>query len=326
MSDELAAPTGVVEKPRTKTKAFKPRERNENWAFVAFVGPLILGLVIFVFIPITWGFIISFFQARVTFAPVGFVGLDNYTNLLNDPEFTRSLGTVIVFAIFIVPITVLGSLMLAVLVNSIKLGKGFFRSAFFIPTACSYVVASLIWRMSIFNGLAYGPANQILINVFNANKVAWIGPVNPPLYWVVIVTARLWLQLGFFMIILLAGLQEIPKELYEAARVDGAATGWQTFRNITLPGLRNALISVLLLNLIMAFQAFDEFYNILKGPTPTSGNLNAARTPLIYLYQTAFGSHDFGKGAAGGFILSVIIIVFTIVQGRLLGFGRHDAS
>ena len=150
--------------------------------------------------------------------------------------------------------------------------------------------------------------------------------MNPPWYWLVLVTVRLWLQVGFYMIILLAGLQEISPELYEAARVDGAATGWQTFLHITLPGLRNTLISVFLLNLIAAFQAFDEFYNVLGGTSASQGNANLARPPLVYLYKIGFSDRNYGSGSAGAFILTAIIIAVTIIQGRLFGFGRSDSS
>jgi len=130
---------------------------------------------------------------------------------------------------------------------------------------------------------------------------------------------RLWLQLGFYMIIFLAGLQDIPRNLYEAAMVDGAGSGWMTFRHITFPLLRNTSISVLILLLIAAFQAFDEFYNILSG-----GNVNVARPPLLYLYQVSFGQQDFGHGNAGSFLLTGVIVLFTLVQGRLFGFGSSD--
>jgi multiple sugar transport system permease protein len=306
--------------------ASKKLERRTALTFWGFVAPLVIGLIIFVYIPILWGLGLSFFQARATITPQAFVGLDNYTSLLNDVEFTSSLKTVAVFAIFIVPTTVAFSLTLALLVNSIKYGKGFFRSVFFVPTACSYVVASLIWRMSIFTGLPSGPANQIVMNLFDSARIAWIGTTVPPWYWLVLVTVRLWLQVGFYMIILLAGLQEIPKELYEAARVDGASTGWQTFRHITIPGLRNALTSVVLLNLIAAFQAFDEFYNILGGTAASSGNSTLARPPLVYLYQVGFSNQNYGRGSAGAFILTIIIIAVTIFQGRLFGFGKVEKS
>ncbi len=142
---------------------------------------------------------------------------------------------------------------------------------------------------------------------------------TPPWYWMVLVTVRLWLQLGIYMIIFIAGLQDIPRELYEAAFVDGAKHGWQTFWSITFPLLRNASISILLLNVIAAFQAFDEFFNIMTG-----GNQILARPPLVYLYNVALTDQNYGTGSAGGIILTLIIIIFSLVQGRLLGFGTRD--
>jgi multiple sugar transport system permease protein len=238
--------------------------------------------------------------------------------MLGDPQFIRALVTFTIFAVFIVPTTFASSLGLAELVNNVKFAQGFFRSVFFLPTACSYVLASIVWKMSIFNGLFYGLANNVL-HTFGLAPVLWISSANPPWYWLVLVSVRLWLQLGVYMIIFIAGLQDIPRELYEAARVDGAKRGWQTFRNITLPLLRNASIAVLLLNIIAAFQAFDEFFNIMSG-----GNQILARPPLVYLYNVALGNQDYGHGSAGALILTIIIVIFTLLQGRFLGFGKSE--
>lgn len=308
--------------PRTSA-ANRRKPRESPLAFWAFVGPLFLGLIVFTYIPIIWGFILSFFEARRTVVPTQFVGLQNYITMLTDTAFLRSLGSFALFALFIVPTTFAISLALALLINNITWGQAFFRSVFFIPTACSYVVASLIWKMNIFNGLPFGLANQVL-NVFGMDPVVWIGPPDPPLYWIVLVTVRLWLQVGFYMILFLAGLQQIPRSLYEAAFVDGARRGWTTFRYITFPLLRNTTVAVLLLNLIAAFQAFDEFINILSGTG--SSNINLARPPLVYLYQVSIGDQDFGRGSAGAFILAAIIIVITLIQGRFAGFGRGERA
>ncbi|HSH78120.1 MAG TPA: sugar ABC transporter permease [Herpetosiphonaceae bacterium] len=299
------------------------KRRETTLAFWAFVGPLFIGLIVFTYIPIIWGFVLSFFEARRTVTPTEFVGLQNYITMLNDSAFRKSLGTFAVFALFIVPTTFAFSLGLALLVKGITWGQGFFRSVFFIPTACSYVVASLVWKMNIFNGLPFGLANQVR-NLFGMDSIVWIAPGSPPLFWIPLVTVRLWLQVGFYMILFLAGLQQIPRSLYEAAYVDGAKPGWTTFRHITFPLLRNTSIAVLLLNLIAAFQAFDEFLNILSGTG--SSNINLARPPLIYLYNVSIGDQDFGRGSAGAFILAAIIIVITLIQGRVAGFGKVDRA
>ena len=292
--------------------------QNRNLWFWAFVGPFVIGLTVFVYVPIGWSIYLSFFDAHNTVTPTEFVGLGNYSDLLHDHEFVRSLVTFVVFALFIVPATFAVSLLLAVLIHRARWGRAFFRSAFFVPAACSYVVAALVWKLSIFSGVRFGLANQLLGGV-GADPVAWLSVTHPPWYWLVIVTLRLWLQVGFYMILFLAGLQRIPAVLYEAAAVDGARAGWQTFRFITFPQLRGTSVAVLVLLLINAFQAFDEFYNLLAS---SSGYPPYARPPLVYLYYLALGSQqDLGHGSAGAVILAALIALFTIAQGRLLGFG-----
>lgn len=285
-------------------------------AFWLFVGPFAAGLLVFVYVPIGWSLLLSFFEARNTVTPTEFVGLRNYVDMLTDQPFLASLGTFSVFAAFIVPLTFMLALALALLVNQITFMKAFFRSVFFLPTACSYVVASLVWKLSIFNGVRFGLANTVL-GWFDVEPVAWTVSTSPPWYWLVLVTLRLWLQLGFYMILFIAGLQRIPQHLYEAAWIDGASPGWQTLRHITLPQLRTTSVAVLLLLLIAAYQAFDEFYNVLgtdRGYPPF------ARPPLIYLYYTALGSggQDFGHGSAGAVILTLLIAGVTLLQGRVI--------
>jgi multiple sugar transport system permease protein len=307
----------VSEPPKRATIPLRRRlGRSPAWTFWLFVGPFLIGLTIFVYIPIIWSLLLSFFAAQNTVTPTKFVGLTNYREMLGNGSFRESLLTFTIFAAIIVPLTFVMALGLAVLVNRLRFAKAFFRSVFFIPTACSYVVASLIWKMSIFNGVRFGLVNVILGN-FNVDPISWLITAHPPYYWIPLVTVRLWLQLGFYMILFLAALQNIPRELYEAAYVDGAAPGWKTFRHITLPQLRATSIAVLLLNLIAAYQAFDEFYNLLPI------NVNLARTPLEQLYLIALGNQqDYGRGSAGAMILSVLIIMVTLVQGKLLGFGK----
>ena len=291
-------------------------KRANTRAFWLFVGPFALGLLLFVYVPIGWSVVLSFFDARNTVTPTDFVGLDNYVDMLTDGPFLRSLGTFSLFALFIVPLTFVLSLALALLVNGITVMQAFFRSVFFLPAACSYVVASLVWKLSIFNGVRYGLANTVL-GWFGAEPVAWIGSTDPPWYWLVLVTLRLWLQLGFYLILFLAGLQRIPKHLYEAAWIDGAKPGWQTLRHITLPQLRTTSVAVLLLNLIAAYQAFDEFYNVLGS---SQGYPPFARPPLVYLYYTSLGSggQDFGHGGAGAVLLALLIAAVTLLQGRVI--------
>ena len=297
-------------------------------AFWLFVGPFLIGLVVFVYLPIGWSAVLSFFQARNTVTPTKFVGFSNYLDMLRDPAFLSSLGTFSLFALFIVPLTFVLSLGLALLVNQLRFMRTFFRSVFFLPTACSYVVAALIWRTSIFSGVRYGLANTVLSWLDpTSGPVAWTATTHPPLYWVVLVTLRLWLQLGFYMILFLAGLQRIPRHLYEAAWIDGAKPGWQTFWHVTFPQLRASSVAVVLLLLINAYQAFDEFINVLAD---NSNNAYPpyARPPLVYLYYTSLGSggQDLGHGSAGAIILALIIAIVTVLQSRFLRLGRREVA
>jgi len=295
-------------------------QRRHLWFWI-FTGPFVLGLVVFVYVPLAWSITLSFFDSRNTVTPSHFVGLGNYAAVLTDPAFTASLATFAVFALFIVPATYVLALGLALLVHRARFAKGFFRSVFFLPTACSYVAASLIWKLSIFNGVRFGLANTVL-RWFGADPVAWLSTTQPPWYWLVIVTVRLWLQAGFYLVLFLAGLQRIPGTLYEAAAVDGARPGWQTFRYITFPQLRTTSVAVVLLLVINAFQAFDEFYNLLSS---AKGYPPYARPPLVYLYYVALGERqDLGIGSAGAVILALIIVVVTVAQARWFSLGRKE--
>ncbi|MGI8457995.1 MAG: carbohydrate ABC transporter permease [Propionibacteriaceae bacterium] len=295
-----------------------PRHRN-LWFWV-FVGPFVLGLLIFVYVPIVWSAYLSFFDARNTVTPTHFVGLDNYAYLLADRAFLTSLGTFLVFAVFIVPVTYFASLGLALLVSRARVAQAFFRSAFFLPTACSYAIAAIIWRLTLFNGARFGMINSGL-RALGFESINWLGGRNY-LYWVALVSLRLWLQVGFYMILFIAGLQRIPADTYEAAALDGA-TGFRVFRFITLPQLRATSVAVLMLVLIGAFQAFDEFYNTL---ITISGYPPYARPPLVYLYVVSLGggTQDLGLGSAGTMILTAVIVVLGVLQAKVLGFGRRE--
>lgn len=312
--------TRGVARPPAKASPAGPRRGlrgSSTFNFWLFTSPFLIGLTVFVYVPIGWSLWLSFFEARFTVTPSKFVGFDNYWQMLQDSKFTGSLVTFTVFAVFIVPATWALSLGLALLVNRLRFMKAFFRSVFFLPTACSYVAAALIWKMSIFSGVRFGLLNTIL-GWFGVENIAWLANPDPPWYWLVIVTLRLWLQAGFYMILFLAALQNIPPELYEAAAIDGAKPGWQTFRHITLPQLRATSTAVILLLVIAAYQAFDEFFNLLAKTT-------WGKPPLVELYYTALGeSQDYGEGSAGAVILTLLILIVTLAQGRFLGFGRGD--
>lgn len=312
-----AAPTAgqaaqlIAEPGRRRSLWDRIRGRQgRNLWFALFVTPFLAGLLVFVYIPIVWSAYLSFFDARATIRPTHFVGLANYKYLLTDSLFLNSMLTFIVFAVFIVPLTYVCSLALALALDNVGPLRAFFRSVFFIPTACSYVVAAMVWRLSFFNGARFGLMNSVLSSL-GFEPVDWLGGSNS-WYWVALVSLRLWLQVGYYMILLIAGLNQIPADTYEAAAIDGAA-GWRRLRYITLPQLRATSAAVLMLLLIGAFQAFDEFYNMLS----TAGSYPPyARPPLVHLYLISLGGsqQDLGLGGAGTMILTAIIVVFGLAQ------------
>ncbi|GAA3855629.1 sugar ABC transporter permease [Tessaracoccus defluvii] len=291
--------------------------QGRNLWFTAFVAPFFFGLLVFVYVPIGWSAYLSFFEARNTVTPTRFVGLENYTYLLTNPLFLNSLLVFIAFAVLIVPLTYVCALGLALLLHNLRWGQAFFRSVFFIPTAVSYVIAAIIWRFGFFSGARFGLLNSLLRS-FGLEPVNWLGGGNN-LYWVALVSVRLWLQVGFYMILIIAGLNKIPPETYEAAALDGAS-GWRLLRYITLPQLRATSAAIIMLLLINAFQAFDEFYNMLGsiGSYPPYG-----RPPLVHLYLVALGGgqQDLGVGGAGTVILTAIIVVFGLGQNWVLNRG-----
>ena len=311
------SPAGAPDLPRRgRRPGSGTRIRGNRLAFWLFVGPFLLGLVVFTVVPIGWSAYLSLFRARATITPTDFVGLRNYTDFLSDSAFLDSLRTFAVFAVFIVPVTMAISLALALLLNRLPFAQGFYRAVFFLPVACSYVVAALVWRLGLFTGLPSGLVNTALGWFGVAPVDRWL--TESPYYWIVLVSVRLWLQVGFYMLLFLAGLQRIPDLLYEAAAVDGVGPGWRRFRWITLPQLRATTAAVLLLVLIAAFQAFDEFYNLL-------GNNPSTRPPLVYLYYVALGQQqDFGHGSAGALILTLLLVVVALAQTRLFGFSDRS--
>ena len=291
---------------------------NRRWFWVL-VAPFLAGLVVFVYVPMLWSLWLSLFDARNTVTPTAFVGLDNYAYLLSDRLFLDSLGTFVVFAVIIVPLTFACSLALALLLQRITVARAFFRSVFFLPTAVSYVIAAMVWRMSFFNGARFGLANTVL-GAFGIAPINWLGGENT-WYWAVLVSLRLWLQVGFYMIVFIAGLNRIDPVLYEAAELDGAGA-WNRFRHVTWPLLRPTSVAVSMLLAFNAFQAFDEFYNTLST---ASGYPPYARPPRVYLYLVTFGSgsQDLGIGSAGTMIVTLVILVFSFLQNRLLGIGAR---
>lgn len=268
---------------------------------ILFLAFMILPIIMTAYISLTnWkgmGGMASLFSAK------SFTGLDNYAYIFTNDVFQKSLVNTVVFTIATVPFLMILALFFAIVLNQKIHGRGFFRSAMYIPSIISTVVVGMVF-IWIFNS-QLGLFNYIL-NIFGFESIEW---ANDPNYaMVMIVVGTLWSRTGYNMVIYLAGLQGISPDYYEAATIDGA-NGWQKFRYITMPLLNSTHVFVLITCVIHSFRSFDLIYVMTKG-----GPLNATKTLVMYIYDMAFKMNYYGRASAAGVILFLILLIFTIIR------------
>ncbi len=293
-----------------RVRWWRTRRGEQRLVGYLFLLPDVLGLAVFVALPILGAFYISFHD----WSGIGertFAGIGNYSTLLRDRFFLDSLQITAIYTFTFVPLLFALSLGLALLVNQGLKLTGFFRSAYFVPFMVSLVVASIIWSFILHERA--GILNAILGKV-GIDAQPWLGSTRLALVSVIVVT--LWQGVGYSMIIFLAGLQDIPRDYYDAAIVDGA-NAWQRFRRITLPLLKPTSVFVLIISFISAFQLFDPIFVLTGG-----GPANATTTTVFYIYETAFEFLQLGYASALSVVLFGIILVFTLMQLRIF---RHEA-
>ena len=268
--------------------------------------PTILGLILFSAGAVAASFFMSFTQWDVV-SPPEWIGFENYTNLWHSDLFWEVFRNTFLFVILAVPLSVVCALALALLANTGLRGITLFRTAYFLPVVSSMIAVALVWSW-IFNP-EYGLLNYLLRMVFGVQGPAWLDDTSWALPAMVIVTV--WKGLGYSMVIFLAGLQNIPQDLYHAATIDGAGT-WRKFKHITLPILSPTTFFVLVITLINSFQVFEQTYVLTKG-----GPANSTSTLSYYIYQNAFQFFQMGKAAAVAYVLFAIIFAITFIQFRI---------
>ncbi|MBD2137723.1 sugar ABC transporter permease [Anabaena sp. FACHB-1237] len=275
---------------------------NEIIAAWIFLTPALIILGLFIIWPIFYLFYLSFTAGSFTSTGAYWVGLKNYLRLLGNADFWQILFNTIYFTIGSVIPSLIIPLGLAVLLNKAIPMRGIFRTAYFLPSIISLVAAGLGFRWLFQNT---GPINQLL-GIFNIPEIAWLGDT----FWAmpVMILFSIWKQIGFNMVVFLAGLQAIPVNRYEAAELDGA-NDLQQFWHITLPGLRPTLIFATITTVIFTFRSFEPVYVITGG-----GPLNSTNLLVYYTYQEAFGQFDFGYAAAIATVLLVITLGLVYLQ------------
>ena len=273
-----------------------------------FVMPALAVLAIFFFIPVLAALAMSLtdfdLYALGNFQNLRLVGLNNYAQLLVDPLFWKALGNTFYFVLLGVPLSIGASLGAALLVNSkVARFRNFFRTLYFAPVVTTLVAVAVVWRY-IFH-TRYGFLNYVL-GFVGIDPIDWMG--NPHWAMPAIVILAVWKNFGYNMIILLAALQSIPEDLYEAARIDGAS-GWQQFRHVTLPGLAPVLTLVSILTIAGYFQLFAEPYVMTEG-----GPLQSTMSVLYFMYEEGFKWWSLGRASAVAFLLFVLMFAITLLQ------------
>lgn len=275
---------------------------KNNLVGLSFILPNFVGFTIFTLFPVICSLVLAFMKWNA-FSPAEFVGLANFSKLLTDTTFHISLWNTLKYTIVVVPATMVISLLLANLLNKKIPGVVFFRTAFFFPYITSLVAISAVWSM-LFNPKV-GPINQVLSH-FMANPPGWLGSSDWAL--VVIMIVSVWRYMGYYMILYLAGLQGIPKELYEAADMDGAGKLRQFF-SITIPSLRPTTFLVSVMLTINCFQLFDLVQVMTKGGP------GRATSVLVYqIYTEGFTNYNFGYASAIAMVLLVLAVGLTVLQ------------
>ena len=274
-----------------------------------FLLPYLTLFCLFMLLPLGYGLSLSFQKYEMlTREPATFVGLDNYREAFNDPLFRKALWATIRFVVMAVPATVGVALLLAVGIDALPARRAaVYRLCIFIPTMITISVAGILWRW--FYNSQFGVFNALL-GAVGIPPVNWITNVNSAMAAIVFMTV--WWTVGGPTVILLAGLKQIPDAYYEAAAIDGAV-GWRRFLYITLPLLRPVLLFVIVLNVIGAFQIFGQPFIVTRGEPELS-----TRVLVYYIYDTAFNFYRMGYGSAMSWLLFLIIVIFSVVQFRVL--------
>ncbi len=286
-----------------RIKLRRKRIRKKDLIPFLFLLPFGLPFLLLFVWPLLQGFYLTLTNYHLIKGTNKFVGFQNYLDLFfNDPLFLTSLKNTFIFVVLNVPVVVIISLGLALLLSYPIKGKALFRAVFVTPYFISGAAVSILFQyMFLPSGLVNYYLGKLGIQPFSVETSTVVA-----IFVVVLITV--WWRVGLATVVFLAGLQDIPDEFYEAARIDGAGS-WHCFRYITLPLLRPVMVFVIIIRLIATFSMFDQVYLVTRG-----GPYGSTRVLLQYLYETAFSYYNMGYGAAIGWILFFLILFFSLLQ------------
>lgn len=268
--------------------------------------PYVAFLCVFVLFPIFFCFYLTFQKWNII-APMKFIGTANYTRLFHDRLFWKAIGNTFRFLLLHIPLQLVVSLFLAYLLNQKLRALSFFRSSFFMPVIISGVVVTILWQQLL--GLDTGLINRVLTSV-HLPKVSWLVDPDVAIYSIAIMAT--WKNVGLYVILFLVGLQTVPPQYYEAAKLEGA-TNWQQFYHITLPMINPTVFVVVILSTIGGFSLFIEPYIMTGG-----GPLNTTLSAVLYIYKQAFQYYNMGYSATLGFFYAIMIMTIVVIQKKFI--------
>jgi multiple sugar transport system permease protein len=309
MSQQVIAPgrraTGIWSRLRTAWAEQGNYRRGDGRAAIFFLLPDLIGFVIFTLLGVLGTFGISFLKWNLVRPPT-FVGLENYRSLVDDPLFWQVLGNTVYYTLGVVPISTALALLIALGLNRKLPGMVIFRTAYFAPFITTLTASALLWQW-IFDPTR-GLIDSVLYMVGVSDPPGWLNSTA----WAMpaLIIFGVWRQIGFSMVLFLAGLQGVPRNLLEAASVDGAGA-WQRFRHVTLPMLSPTTFFVVIITTIGSFQIFDQAFILTSGRFSPD---NATNTLVGYLYNKAFVYLNMGEASATAWVLFLIIFAVTVIQ------------
>ncbi|GAB3924055.1 sugar ABC transporter permease [Kribbella albertanoniae] len=303
MAVDTAPPAAAAPTTNTTNSKPTPRWRNrESLTAWLFILPSLIGFLSFTAGPVIAAGVISLLDWNLFSAPT-WAGLRNFARLGPDPTFWSALGNTAYFTLVSVPLTILVSLALALLLNQGLKRVAVFRSLLLLPYATITVAVAFVW---IWLYIPHDGLVNAVLGWFGISGPQWL--ISDTWAMPALIAMSVWKSFGFGMVVFLAGLQAIPQQLYEAARVDGTST-WQSFRNITLPMLSPALFFVIVTSIIGSFQVFDQALIMTNGGPGTR-----TTTLVMYIYRTGFENYDQGYAAAQSLVLFGFIVLITAAQ------------
>ena len=289
---------------KTERRHWSQDRREQAIVGYLFLLPDMLGLLIFLVLPALMALYVSMTDWQLL-GPEEFVGFNNYANILRDAKFWASLGRGARYAIGFVPVVYTLALGMALLLTRRSRATGFFRTIYFMPVAMSLVIAGVVWRFMLDPGV--GLVNQTL-RAMGLPTSRWMGSVDTAMYSVIL--PAVWKSAGYFMVILLAGIQDIPKAYLESAAMDGA-NRWEVLRHIIMPLLKPTSFFALVILTLGAVQAFDQIWVMTRG-----GPAYATYTSVMYIYEEAFRYWRFGYSTAMSVVLFGLLLALTLTQQR----------